>query len=58
MNVNEAIRVSEKIKPKLAIPNHYDMFESNSENPENFKVANRFIMEFNKEYEVKDGCLI
>ncbi len=58
MNVEEAIKITEKISPKTAIPNHYDMFESNSENPENFKVENRFIMEFNKEYEVKDGCLI
>ncbi len=58
MNVNEAIKVAEKIKPKLAIPNHYDMFLSNSEDPEKFKVDNRFIMEFNKEYEVQNGILI
>ncbi len=58
MNVDEAIKLTGEINPKLAIPNHYDMFESNSENPENFKVKNRFIMEFNREYEVIDGCLI
>ncbi len=58
MNVDEAIKLTNEINPKLAIPNHYDMFESNSENPENFNVKKRFIMEFNKEYEVKDGCLI
>ncbi len=58
MNVDEARRITEMISPKTAVPNHYDMFESNSENPEKFDVKNRFIMEFNKEYEVKNGCLI
>lgn len=58
MNVEEAIKITKMISPKTAVPNHYDMFESNSENPENFKVDNRFIMEYNKEYEVNGGCLI
>ena len=58
MNVDEAIKITKMISPKTAVPNHYDMFESNSENPENFKVNNRFIMKYNKEYEVKNGCLI
>ena len=58
MDVNEAIKLSEKIKPKIAVPNHYGMFESNTENPEKFNAENRFIMEYNKEYEVKDKCLI
>lgn len=58
MNVEEAIEITKVISPKTAVPNHYDMFESNSENPENYKVNNRFIMKYNKEYEVKNGCLI
>lgn len=58
MNVEEAIKITKAIAPKTAVPNHYDMFESNSEDPNKFEVANRFIMEYNKEYEVKDGCLI
>ncbi len=58
MNVEEAAEITKMISPKTAVPNHYDMFESNSEDPEKFKAENRFIMEFNKEYEVKDGCLI
>lgn len=60
MNAEEAVRLTNIIKPKIAIPNHYDMFESNSENPEKYtkNVENGFIMEFNKEYEVKNGCLI
>ncbi len=58
MNVDEAVNITEKISPRTAVPNHYDMFESNSEDPEKFNVKNRFIMEFNKEYEVTNGCLI
>lgn len=58
MDVNEAIKLSEKINPKTAVPNHYGMFESNTEDPQKFDVPNRFIMEFDKEYEVKDKCLI
>ncbi len=58
MNVDEAIKITKMISPRTAVPNHYDMFESNSEDPDKFEVNNRFIMEFNKEYEVKDGCLI
>lgn len=58
MNVCEATKLTKIINPKLAIPNHYDMFESNSEDPEKFDVPQRFIMEFDKEYEVIGGCLI
>lgn len=58
MNVNEAVRLAEEINPKIAVPNHYGMFESNTEDPEKFGVPNRFIMKFDKEYEVKDKCLI
>ncbi len=58
MNVKEAMEITKMISPRTAVPNHYDMFESNSENPEKFNAENRFIMEFNKEYEVKNGCLI
>lgn len=58
MDVYEAIRLTNIIKPKIAVPNHYDMFESNSEDPEKFDVSQRFTMEFNKEYEVSNGCLI
>ncbi|MBO5321400.1 MAG: MBL fold metallo-hydrolase [Clostridia bacterium] len=54
MNVNEALAVANKIGAKVNIPNHYDMFASNSENPHTFtnQIANGFIMEFNKEYDV------
>ena len=57
MNVDEASKLARKISPKVAIPNHYDMFESNSEDPTKFEYKNRFIMEFNKEYTVNSGKL-
>lgn len=53
MNVKEAIVTSEKIGAEINIPNHYDMFESNSENPRLFSenIKGGFILEFNKEYD-------
>lgn len=53
MNVGEALIVAKKIGAKTNIPNHYDMFASNSENPHLFadNIDGGFIMEFNKEYE-------
>lgn len=54
MNVKEAIKIAKKIGAKVNIPNHYDMFESNSENPllftENIKGGK--VLEFNKEYDI------
>ena len=53
MNVKEAIVTAEKIGAGINIPNHYDMFESNSENPRLFSenIKGGFILEFNKEYD-------
>ena len=58
MDVNDAIKLANEIKPTTAVPNHYGMFESNTEDPKKVDVQNRFIMDFDKEYEVKDKCLI
>lgn len=54
MNVEEALITAKRIGAKINIPNHYDMFASNSENPRNFtnQIENGFVMEFNKEYDV------
>lgn len=52
MSVEEAVKLTNEIKPKLAIPNHYGMFASNTEDPERFAVPNRLIMEFNQNYEI------
>ncbi len=59
MNVDEAARLTSIISPKVAIPNHYGMFESNTEDPQRYisQIKNGFEMEPGKEYEVKE-CLI
>ena len=56
MNVDEALITAKKIGAKINIPNHYDMFESNSENPLLFseKIDGGFVMEFDKEYTVRE----
>lgn len=56
MNVNEALITAKKIGAKINIPNHYDMFESNSENPLLFseRIDGGFVMEFDKEYTVSE----
>lgn len=52
MNVREAVSVAEKIGAKVNVPNHYDMFASNSEDPHLFadNISGGLILEFNKEY--------
>ncbi|MBO5060619.1 MAG: MBL fold metallo-hydrolase [Clostridia bacterium] len=54
MNVYEAARLTEIINPRVAVPNHYGMFESNTENPQNFEAFQRFIMEYNREYDISE----
>ncbi len=53
MNVSEALTVAKRIGAKINVPNHYDMFASNSENPHLFadNIDGGLIMEFNYEYE-------
>ena len=52
MNVEEALITAKKIGAKINIPNHYDMFASNSEDPHLFSdhIDGGMIMEFDKEY--------
>ena len=54
MNVDEAIKLTKIINPRVGVPTHYGMFESNTENPENYtsKVKCGFEMKYNKEYEL------
>lgn len=56
MNVNEALITAEKIGAGVNIPNHYDMFASNSEDPYLFSenIKGGFVMRFNKDYDIKD----
>ena len=58
MNVNEALTVAKNIGAGTNVPNHYDMFASNSEDPHLFAdcVKGGFIMEFDRTYTAeKDG---
>lgn len=60
MNVGEALTVARAIGARLNVPNHYDMFASNSEDPHLFAdhIDGGFIMEFNREYRLEeDGML-
>lgn len=52
MNVEEALEVAKRIGARLNVPNHYDMFASNSEDPHLFadRIDGAFIMEFNRPY--------
>ena len=52
MSADEAVQLTEIINPKLGIPTHYGMFESNTEDPARYtsKIKNGFIMDYNKEY--------
>ena len=54
MNVNEAIKLTKIINPKVGVPTHYGMFESNTENPKSYtsKLNCGFEMEYNTEYDV------
>ena len=60
MNVDEALITAKKIGAKINIPNHYDMFESNSENPLLFseKISGGFVMKFNKEYLLEKDLIL
>ena len=54
MNVEEALVVAKEIGAKINVPNHYDMFASNSEDPHKFAdyIEGGFIMDFDKEYDL------
>lgn len=60
MNVNEALVTAQKIGAPVNVPNHYDMFESNSEDPEKFTkhIYGGFTMEFNTEYVLTAGGFV
>ena len=54
MNVEEALVTAKKIGARVNVPNHYDMFASNSEDPHLFAdhIDGGLIMEFEKEYQL------
>ena len=50
MNAEEAVRLTEVLEPKAAIPTHYGMFASNTEDPEAYtsRVRHGYIMELGR----------
>ena len=56
MNVDEAIKLTKIINPKVGVPTHYGMFESNTENPQKYvsKLSCGFEMEYNRTYDIVD----
>ncbi len=56
MNVEQAITLTKIINPKAGIPTHYGMFESNTENPQNYisKINCGFEMKYNTEYDIEE----
>ena len=56
MNVDEAVKLTKIINPKVGVPTHYGMFESNTENPVNYtsRLECGFEMAYNKEYDVME----
>ena len=52
MSCKDALTVAEKIGSKINIPNHYDMFASNAEDPNSFadNISGGKILPFNSEY--------
>lgn len=56
MNAQEAVQLANIIGAGVSIPNHYDMFASNSEDPRKFTdfIPQSRVLEFNTEYEISD----
>lgn len=56
MNVEEAIKLTRIINPKVAVPTHYGMFANNTEDPVKYtsRLENAFEMEHNTEYDVSE----
>ena len=56
MNAGEAIKLTESIAPRVGIPTHYGMFESNTEDPQKYLsgISCGFEMKHNVEYSVKE----
>ncbi len=56
MDVNDAVKLTAIINPKVAVPNHYGMFQNNTEDPKKYisNVKNGFEMQVGREYSVKE----
>ena len=56
MNVEDAVKLTNIIVPKVGVPTHYGMFESNTENPDKYTSLLKcgFEMKYNQEYDVSE----
>ena len=56
MNVEEAIRLTEILSPKVGIPTHYGMFESNTEDPSKYtdRVPCGVALAYDREYSIEE----
>lgn len=56
MNVDEAVKLTKIIVPKIGVPTHYGMFESNTEAPEKYtsQLKNSFEMQYNTVYTIEE----
>ena len=56
MNAADAARLTKIIRPRVSVPTHYGMFESNTEDPEAYtsQIDCGYVMDYNREYGVKE----
>ncbi len=56
MNVDEAVKLTERVAPRVGVPIHYGMFESNTEDPKKYttRVPNGFELTYGKEILIKE----
>ena len=56
MNVEEAIKLTGEISPRVGVPIHYGMFESNTEDPTKYtsRVPHGFEMTYGQEYTIEE----
>ena len=56
MNVSDAVKLTKILSPRIGIPTHYGMFESNTEDPEKYSsvLASAMALEYNREYCVEE----
>lgn len=56
MNVDEAVRITKAVSPRVGVPTHYGMFASNTEDPKKYtsQIQNSFEMQYNQAYEITE----
>jgi len=56
MNVRDAVKLTNILSPRVGVPTHYGMFESNTEDPTSYtsRLSCGFEMIYNQEYKAKE----